>query len=132
MLWVRITLGRGVLDTTLCDKVCQWLAIGRWFSPGTPVFSTNRTDCHDISEILSKVALNTIILTQTKAVIIYTWYFDFFLNLYPILRWFLVLYHVMDVSGSNKVPTYARQFDGHYSIGIYGDMSYIYCKMKWG
>ena len=28
---------RGVLDTTLCDKVCQWLATGRWFSLGTPV-----------------------------------------------------------------------------------------------
>jgi hypothetical protein len=24
---------RGVLDTTLCDNVCQWLATGRWFSP---------------------------------------------------------------------------------------------------
>ena len=23
----------GVFDTTLCDKVCQWLAIGRWFPP---------------------------------------------------------------------------------------------------
>ena len=22
-----------VLDATLCDKVCQWLATGRWFSP---------------------------------------------------------------------------------------------------
>jgi hypothetical protein len=30
---------RGVLDTTLCDKVCQWLASCRWFSLGTPVFS---------------------------------------------------------------------------------------------
>jgi hypothetical protein len=28
---------RRVLDTTLCDKVCQCLATGRWFSPGTPV-----------------------------------------------------------------------------------------------
>ena len=28
---------RGILDTTLCDKVCQLLATGRWFSPGTPV-----------------------------------------------------------------------------------------------
>jgi hypothetical protein len=46
--------GRGVLDTTLCDKACQW------FSPGTPVSSTNKTDCHDITEILLKVALNTI------------------------------------------------------------------------
>jgi hypothetical protein len=27
-LWIRISLGRGVLDTTLCDKVCQWLAAG--------------------------------------------------------------------------------------------------------
>ena len=32
----------GVLDTTLCDKVCQW------FSPGTPVSSTNKTDPNDI------------------------------------------------------------------------------------
>jgi hypothetical protein len=46
--------------TTLCDKVCQWLATGRWFSPGPPVSSTNKTDRHDITEILLKVALNTI------------------------------------------------------------------------
>ena len=52
--------GRVVLDTTLCDKVCQWLATVRWFSPGTPVSSTNKTDRHDITEILLKVALNTI------------------------------------------------------------------------
>ena len=51
---------QGVLDTTLCDKGCQWLATGWWFSPGTPVSYTNKTDCHDITEILLKVALNTI------------------------------------------------------------------------
>ena len=51
---------RGVLDTTLCDKVCQWLATGWWFYPGTPVSSTNKTDSHDITEILLKVPLNTI------------------------------------------------------------------------
>jgi hypothetical protein len=33
------------------------------FSPGTPVSSTNKTDRHDIFEILLKVALNTINLT---------------------------------------------------------------------
>ena len=33
---------------------------GRWCSPGTPVSSTNKTDCHDITEILLKVALSTI------------------------------------------------------------------------
>ena len=41
VLWVQIPLRRGVVDTTLCDKVCQWLATGQWFSPGTPFFSTN-------------------------------------------------------------------------------------------
>jgi hypothetical protein len=58
-LWVRTPSWRGVLDTTLCDKVCQWLATGWWFSPGTPVSSTNKTDCHDMTEISLKVALNT-------------------------------------------------------------------------
>ena len=56
-LWARISLRRCVLDTTVCDKVCQWLAAGRWFSP---VSSTNKTDCHNITEIVLKVALNTI------------------------------------------------------------------------
>ena len=63
MLWVRTQLRRGVLDTTLCDKVCQWLETGRWF---LPVSSTNKTDRHDKTEILLKVALNTIILTLTN------------------------------------------------------------------
>ena len=40
--------GRGAC-TTLCDKVCQWLATGRWFFPGPPVSSTNKTDRHDIA-----------------------------------------------------------------------------------
>jgi hypothetical protein len=30
------------------------------FSPGTPVSSTNKTDYHDITEILLKVVLNAI------------------------------------------------------------------------
>jgi hypothetical protein len=45
-----------VLDTTLCDKVYQWLPTGQWFSPGTPVSSINKTDRHDITAILLKVA----------------------------------------------------------------------------
>jgi hypothetical protein len=52
---------RGVLNTTLCDKfVSDLLVTDQWFSPGTPVSSTNKTGCHDIAEILLKVALNTI------------------------------------------------------------------------
>jgi hypothetical protein len=36
------------------------LANGRWFSPGTPAFSTTKFGRHDIAKILLKVALNTI------------------------------------------------------------------------
>jgi len=51
---------RGVLDTTLCDKVYQTLAVGLWFSPGTLVSSTSKTNRHDITQILLKVAFTTI------------------------------------------------------------------------
>jgi hypothetical protein len=61
-LWVQISIKAKC--TTLCDKVCQELATDRWFSPGPPVSSTNKTDSHDIIEIFLKVALNTI--KQTK------------------------------------------------------------------
>jgi hypothetical protein len=50
---------RGVLDTTLCHKVWQWLAAGRLFSPDSPVSSINKNDRHDIIVIWLKVALNT-------------------------------------------------------------------------
>ena len=66
MLWVRTPLRWGLLDTTLCDKVCQWLATGRWFSPGPPVSSTN---CQDKTEILLKVVLSTIQQTES----IFSW-----------------------------------------------------------
>jgi hypothetical protein len=38
------------------DKVYQLFAHGRWFSPGTPAYSTTKTGRHDIAEILLKVA----------------------------------------------------------------------------
>ena len=38
----------------------MWFVTGRRFSPGTLVLSTNKTDRHDISEILLEVALNTL------------------------------------------------------------------------
>ena len=61
MLWVRISIRARC--TTLCDKVCQWLATDRWFPP---VSSTNKTYRHDITEILLKVALNTIKQNKTN------------------------------------------------------------------
>jgi len=59
-LWLFFSYKHISLDTTLCDIVCQWLATDLWFFPGTPVSSTNKTDRHDITEILLKVVLNTI------------------------------------------------------------------------
>ena len=58
MLWVRLPLRTRCIK--LCDKVCQCLAAGRRFSLGPPVSSTNKTDRHDINEILLKVVLSTI------------------------------------------------------------------------
>jgi len=49
-----------LLHNRTCDQVCQSLATGQWFSPAIPVYSTNKTDCHDITEILLKMVLNTI------------------------------------------------------------------------
>jgi hypothetical protein len=66
----------GFLYTTLCDKVCQWSVAGRWFSSDS---STNKINHHDITEILLKVALNTITLHRNV-------YFQNFLQMlnYPI------------------------------------------------
>ena len=55
MQWVPIT-NNGVSsnpDVTLCDRVCRRLVTGRWFSPGSPVSSTNKI------EVLLNVTLNS-------------------------------------------------------------------------
>jgi hypothetical protein len=41
------------------NKVCQWFAAGQWFSPGTPVSSTNKTYCHDIIENIVESGMKT-------------------------------------------------------------------------
>ena len=58
MLRVRISIRARC--TTLCDKVWQWLVTG------LVVSSTNKTDLHDITEILLTVALNTIKQTNKQ------------------------------------------------------------------
>jgi hypothetical protein len=50
-----------VHDKTLCDTVSQYLVTSRRFSP---VSSTTKTVRHGLTEILLKVALNT--LQKTK------------------------------------------------------------------
>ena len=62
-------------------KFVSDLAAGRWFSPGTPVSSTNKADSHDITEVVLKAALNTIIIITKSPkngaiVIIANRYFD--------------------------------------------------------
>jgi hypothetical protein len=42
-------------------QLCQWLAVCRWFCPGTPISSTNITDRSEKTEILLKMTIN-----QTK------------------------------------------------------------------
>jgi len=60
MLFIWFIGSNNIVLDTLCNKVCQWLATGRWFSPGIPVFSTNKSDRLDVTEILLIVASNTI------------------------------------------------------------------------
>ena len=64
MFRVRTQVRPGVLDTTLCDKVCQWLATGLWFSPGTPVSSTNKTECNKYNWNIVESGINTTTLTH--------------------------------------------------------------------
>jgi hypothetical protein len=72
---------------TSCDQVCQWLATGRWLSLGTPISPANKTDRHDITEILLKVALNAINKPNHQ---IYIWKFDWVAqihsNIFSILK----------------------------------------------
>jgi hypothetical protein len=65
---------RGGLDIALCDIVCYWLMAGRWFSPSTPVSSTNKTGRHAITEICLKVALNTINLPPAQMGWTFMWH----------------------------------------------------------
>jgi hypothetical protein len=51
-------------------KIVKVAATGQWFSPGTPVSFTNKTDRQDVTEILLKVELSTIKPNQTNLIII--------------------------------------------------------------
>ena len=87
MLWVRISTRARC--ATLCDKVCQWLAAGLWFSQSTPVSSTNKTDHHHITEILLKVVLNTIKLTNKNK---HQWRFCLQFCSVPSRRWLVQIW----------------------------------------
>jgi hypothetical protein len=59
--------------TQLVDNIPLSCEFEFWFSPDTLVSATNKTDLHDITEILLKVAFNTITLILTV--------FSFFIRL---------------------------------------------------
>jgi hypothetical protein len=63
--------------------VCQWLTADRWCSPGTTISSTNKTERHDITEILLKVALSTITFTLTC----------YFISIFRTARGFIAMCH---------------------------------------
>ena len=94
--WLVVTivfkfgLNLPISETFWKEAVCQWFAAGRWFSPGTPVSSTNKTDRHDITEILLKVALCTIPLTTERRR--YMLWYSF--NIGCILLYLIVLFDV--------------------------------------
>ena len=53
-------------DVDVIKFVRDLRATGQWFSPNTPVSSTNKTDRYDIAKILLKVALNTITIHSVE------------------------------------------------------------------
>jgi hypothetical protein len=57
---------QGILNTTLCDKVCQCFVTGQWF---LRILSTNKIDRHDEAEILLKMALSTITLADVVPIV---------------------------------------------------------------
>jgi hypothetical protein len=61
-----LLFGGMYFNLSWCNKVCQWLAIGQWYSPGTLVSSNNKTDRHDIdiAEILL-IVINLILTSLT-------------------------------------------------------------------
>ena len=102
MLWARISTRARC--TTLCDNVCQWLATGRWFSPGPPMPPTNKTERHDITEIVLKVAINTIKQTNTCSIrfAMHVYMVVKFLlltmsTLYEIIVWWIFVVHVWQI-----------------------------------
>jgi len=56
---------------TIINVICwltQYLGNNRYFFPNTCVSSTNKTDHHDITELLLKVASNTTATNMTKSI----------------------------------------------------------------
>jgi hypothetical protein len=143
MMGVRILIRARC--TTVCDKVCQWLATGLWLSLGPPVSSTNKTDCHDISEILS----NTIKQTNKQTKHCYhlthvchneTNYIDTFLSSYScVSQWHkvlwgiaIILYMCVTMTQSTLAHCYHLIHECHNDAKYFGTLLSSYtCVSQW-
>ena len=107
-LWVWICSGEVSSIQHYVIKLVSW--VGRWFSPCTAASSTNKTDCHDITEILLKVALST------KNLQGFCW---LYWELSPNLNWEILStkYESEMNLGNNKQNNFAVEFISlNYSI----------------
>ena len=113
---------RGVFDTTLCDKVCQWLMAGQRFSLGTPVSSTNNSDCHDI-----------LVLQLRYMVGVYLKYFftvrNFDSNIWAVCCLFSSYYSLMGLLKSNLLQVGMGRFMV-FNI-TFDNISVISCRFNW-
>jgi hypothetical protein len=76
--------------------ISDFLTTSRWVSSSPPISSTNKTDRHDIAEILLKVALNTIKQTNKHVqCILYCLWFVWYSSLYWFSFWFLQVFVIM-------------------------------------
>ena len=140
ILWVRISIRERC--TTSCDKVCQWLATGRWFSPGRPVSSTNKTDRHDMIEILLKVEINTIkqtILLNMLILCILLWptlisanlfWIKLYLNYLAFLFFFTMTY-LMKVISETRCVHYIIYLRFLCNISVLHWYIIRWCKWRW-
>ena len=59
-VWFRLVEANSICDVFILLYIYIFIVVTnqsiKRCPPGTPVFSTNKTDCHDIAEILLKVA----------------------------------------------------------------------------
>jgi hypothetical protein len=99
-LWVRILIRERC--TTLYDKVCQWLATGLWFSPSPPVSSINKTDHHDVTEILEDKKENIMLyinvyMYTNHLIILWIHYYSWDTN----YRWFCGWYQTQEIKNTS-------------------------------
>ena len=94
-----------------------------WFSLGTPVCSTKKTDGHDITEILLKVALNTITLTRNKQTL---------MQIHKVRSYINPIWHLVSTEFENYYASCIKNNQG-YSLNQWAenklrDESYVNCQ----